>query len=69
MMPTMCAELSAQPQIGAVLQQRRLDELLRRAAALIRADVGVYQSTPVVPPVGRLAEHLVTHTARRSDAD
>ena len=69
MMPTMCAELSAPARIGAVRQRRRLDELLRRAAALIRADVGVYRSTPVVPPGRRLAEHLAAHTSRRSDAD
>jgi hypothetical protein len=32
MKPTMCAELSAHAQIGAVLEQRRLDERLCRAA-------------------------------------
>ena len=69
MMPTMCAELSAQPQIDAVLQRRRLGELERRAAASIRADVDVYRSTPVVFPSRRLAEHRAVHTSGRSDAD
>jgi hypothetical protein len=68
MMPIMRAELSAQPQIGAVLEQRRLDEFLRRAAALIRADVDVDRSTLVVPPSRRLPEHLAVQTSRRSDA-
>jgi hypothetical protein len=67
MMSIMCAELSAQAHIDAVLE-RRLDELLQRAAALIGADVDFYRSTPVVPPCGRLAERLAVHTPRRSDA-
>ena len=66
MMPTMCAELSAPTRIGAVRQRRRLDELLRRAAALIRADVD--RPTSTVPASGRPPEHLAVHTSRRSDA-
>ena len=66
MMPTMCAELSAPARIGAVRQRRRLDELLRRAAALIRADVD--RPTSTVPPSRRSPEHLAVHTSRRSDA-
>lgn len=68
MMPTMCAELSAPARIGAVRQWRRLDELLRRAAALIRADVDVDRPTSTVPASGRSPEHLAVHTSRRSDA-
>jgi hypothetical protein len=63
----MCAELSAQAQIGAV--QRRLEELLRRATVLIGVDIDVYRATPVVPPGRRLTEHLAVHTCRRRDAD
>lgn len=67
MMPTMCAELSAPARIGAVRQRRRLDELLRRAAALIRA-VDVDRPTSTVPASRRPPEHLAVHTSRRSDA-
>jgi hypothetical protein len=67
MMSIMCAELSAQAHIDAVLE-RRLDRLLPRTAALTRADVDFCRSTPAVPPSGRLAEHLAVHTPRRSDA-
>jgi hypothetical protein len=63
----MCAELSAQARIDAAVE-RRLDELLQRAAALIRADVDFYRSAPVVHPSRRLAEHLAVHTPRRRDA-
>ncbi len=63
----MSAELSAQAHIDALLQ-RRLDDLLQRAPALMSADVDFHRSTPVVPPSGRLAEHLAVHTSRRSDA-
>ena len=68
MMPTMCAELSAHARIGAVRQQRRLDELFRRAAALIRADVDVYRPTAAAPADRRPPERLAVHTSRRSDA-
>jgi hypothetical protein len=68
MMPTMCAELSAPARIGAVRQRRRLDELLRQAAAMIRAAVDVDRPTSTVPASGRPPEHLAVHTSRRSDA-
>ena len=68
MKPTMCAELSAHAQIGAVREQRRFNLRLRKAAALIRADVDVYGSTPVVSPSRRRAEHLALPTFRRSHA-
>jgi hypothetical protein len=68
MMPTMCAELSAPARIGAVRQRRRLDELFRRAAALIRADVDVYRPTAAAPADTRPPERLAVHTSRRSDA-
>ena len=68
MMPTMCAELSAPARIGAVRQRRRLDELFRRAAALIRADVDVYRPTAAAPADKRPPERLAVHTSRRSDA-
>jgi hypothetical protein len=68
MMPTMCAELSPHAQTGAVPEQRRRDERLRRAAPLIRADIDVYQSIPVVSPSGPLAERIAVHTLWRTDA-
>jgi hypothetical protein len=68
MMSIMCVELSAPAHIGAVLE-RRLDELLQRAAALILANCGFYRTTPGVPPSRRLAEHFAVHTPRSSDAD
>jgi hypothetical protein len=68
MMPTMCAEFSAHARIGAVRQLRRLDELFRRAAALIRADVDVYRPTAAPPAGRRPPERLAVHTSRRSDA-
>jgi hypothetical protein len=68
MMPTMCAELSTYAQVRAVREPRRLDERLRGAAPLIRADVDVYRSTPVVSPSGPLTDRNAVHTSRRSDA-
>jgi len=68
MMSIMCAEWSAQAPSDAV-PERRIDELLQRAAALIRADVESYRPTPVAHPSRRLAERLAMHTPRRSDAD
>jgi hypothetical protein len=67
MMSIMCAELSAQVHSDAV-PVRRPDERLQRAAVLIRADVDLDRSTPVVPPNRLLAEHLAVHTSRRNDA-
>ena len=67
MMSIMCAELSAQVRSDAV-PVRRLDERLQRAAVLIRADVDLDRSTPVVPLNRLLAEHLAVHTSRRNDA-
>jgi hypothetical protein len=70
MMPTMCVELSTRAQTGAVREQRRRDERLRRAAPLIRVDVDVHRSipVPVVSPGEPLAERSTVHTSRRSDA-
>jgi hypothetical protein len=67
-MPTMCAELSAHARIGAVRQRRRLDELLCRAAALIRAYGDLARPTSTVPASGRPPEYLAVHTSGRSDA-
>ena len=69
MMPTMCADLSAQGQIGAVTWERRLDEPLRRAGALIRVNVNVYPSALVMPSRRQLAEHLAARIRGRSHAD
>jgi hypothetical protein len=68
MMPTMCAELSAHARIGAVRKRRRLDDLFRRAAALIRADVDVCRPTAAAPAGSRSPESLTVRTSRRSDA-
>jgi hypothetical protein len=68
MMSIMCAELLAQAHSGAV-PERRPDELLQRAAALIGADVEFYRPTSMVPPSRRLAERFAVHTPRSSDAD
>jgi len=69
-MPTMCADLSAQGQIGAVTWQPRLDEPSRRVGALIRVNVDAYPSAPVMPSRRQLAEHLVAVRIRgRSHAD
>jgi hypothetical protein len=68
MTPTMCAELSPHAQTGAVPEQRRRDERLRRAAPLIRADIDVYRSIPVMSPSGPLGERITVHTSWRSDA-
>ncbi|MDT5141765.1 MAG: hypothetical protein QOI79_1102 [Mycobacterium sp.] len=66
-MSIMCSELSAQAHVDAVLE-RRLDELLQRAAASICADVSLCQPTAMVPAGARLAQHLDGHTSRRSNA-
>jgi hypothetical protein len=68
MVPTMCAEVSTYAQVRAVREPRRLDERLRGAAPLIRADVDVYRSTPVVSPSGPMTDRIAAHTSRRSDA-
>ena len=79
MMSIMCAEIKAR--VGAV-QERCPDELAQRAAP-IRAKVGFYWSTPVVPATERLAgcgrrgcsglprtrEGLAARIPRRNDAD
>jgi hypothetical protein len=65
----MCADLSAQGQIGAVTWRRRLDEPLRRAGALMRVNVNLYPSALVMPSRRRLAEHFAVRTRRRSHAD
>ena len=68
MMPTMCAEMSAPARIGAVRQRRRLEELLRRAASLIRVAANVARPTSTVPAGGCRPEYLAVHTSGRSDA-
>jgi hypothetical protein len=74
MMSTMCAETKAQPaRMGAVLE-RRLDELARRAAPLIRANVDFYRgpragepfaTSPAEAPAIRMTNRGLTTTFLR----
>jgi hypothetical protein len=65
----MCADLSAQGQIGAVTWQPHLDEPSRRAGSLIRVKFDAYPSAPVMPSRRQLAEHLAARIRGRSHAD